>query len=58
MIHQPMAGYGGQTCEASGNDTHTKMASAALGAGMAGVQMRLILNLQDVGIQRGEALAQ
>ncbi|KCV24931.1 hypothetical protein L489_4162 [Bordetella bronchiseptica 00-P-2730] len=47
MIHQPMAGNGRQTCETGGYDVHPKVPRAAFCAFVPGVQVRLVLYLQD-----------
>ncbi|KDC76924.1 hypothetical protein L514_3652 [Bordetella bronchiseptica MBORD635] len=47
MIHQPMAGNRRQTCETGGYDVHPKVPRAAFCAFVPGVQVRLVLYLQD-----------
>jgi hypothetical protein len=51
-IHQAVAGHGGDSAKGLGDDTHSKVALAAGGAGMAGVEVTFV---RDVQFQGGEA---
>src|SRR6185312_9600381 len=57
IIHQPMARYGGKSLETAGYDAYPIMTCAALRAGVAGVQMRLVLDDEAVRREGGQALA-
>ncbi|KNE26884.1 hypothetical protein AFM18_14570 [Achromobacter spanius] len=56
MIHQPMSRYGGEPREARRYDVHAIVAGAVFTAFVAGMQMRVVQDVQRDGVQGGQAL--
>ncbi|MNN50435.1 hypothetical protein D3C81_1650210 [compost metagenome] len=56
MIHQPMSRYGGEPREARRYDVHAIVAGAVFTAFVAGMQMRVVQNVQADGFQDGKPL--
>src|SRR5690606_311245 len=57
IIHQAMTGHGRQAGKARGHDVHMVVAGAALRAGMAGVQVGVVADVQGDGVERRQARA-
>ena len=53
MIHQPMSRHGGEPCKARRYDVHAIVAGAVFTAFVAGMQMRVVQNVQCEGFQSG-----
>ena len=47
IIHQPMPGHGGKPSETGSDNAYAKVRRTVAAAGMTGVQMRVVVDLEN-----------